>query len=1138
MTTPTLRDDAARRTITTATDINLFVEAGAGSGKTHLLVQRLITLIAEEGVPVDRIAAITFTEKAAGELADRLRTALESIAATGVHDSGIAVREFADTDTARRNARAALEQLPAAAIETLHAFCLRIITLHPLEAGVPPTIRVASDFTSLLAADELAAGFLALCDETISGGIPDLTELPDCRVSGAQFAESLAALSTYGDWLTAVRDRIRWMDEHWGDLGPTIAAPLVRPEPIGARDVDDCIRRLRELLRNCANSEDKFAVTVATCLNNAEALLAHPDPAPEDLAPPSFSCGHGGRTADWEIPIRDARDRFRSIGEDWAARYAEVPAHHVAVVRHVMACHVVATAQRRINGGTLDYHDLIYVADRLLTAHPGRGGDIAADTRATVRGELHRRFTHLLIDEFQDTDPAQLRIIRAIAGDGGDPIPGHLFTVGDPKQSIYRFRRADIDSYLDARNTGRSELVELTTNFRSSAPVIDWVNGVFSTLFANARTTDGGQGNTVPFAALTARPGAPVEDCGVVVMNNHRDNEENLTPEDAENRDIVAAVRAALAGRWRHHPRGSRPGESAPFRLRDIAVLSVTHRAARATMAALRDAGIPCISENSSLVYQGTEIVDLHTVLRAIADPADEFTVAAALRTSLIGCSDGDLAQWRADGRRFLLPRAATACDGGSASPSPVAEGLGLLGALAEAATGRPVGRIVAAAVDALNMDAVAAELEDDPTPALHRIRTVRDNAHEYSREVGEDLRGYLEWSDTQAITSSRLAEPVIDTEDVDAVRVLTVHGAKGREFPMVILAGLSGRKHAHTADIGLNRATGTVAMRLSASCAELRTPDWETWSGTEKLASDAEWIRLLYVAATRAESVLLIPLEPTLTSSGKPRRDCAGYVLHELLDPGKVEFTDLADIGPAATAGAPALRRPDELERGTREVDAAVRSAVSRPGRAAVTRLAHGDPALTDLPDDYPAPAGNGAGFRLAGAPVSKDHGTAFGTAVHRVMERVTDPGEIGELAAGAARLSGLGDRETASVRAAAESFLSSPLIRRALAGEHHRELPVAGRVGSITVDGIIDLIYRDDDGWVILDYKTDAGLGADTAEEYFRQLGLYAHLIGDGLGAPVVRLELAVARKGQPEIITRHRGRPTRVTGTPAGQ
>ncbi|MBI8988685.1 UvrD-helicase domain-containing protein [Corynebacterium meridianum] len=1126
MTAPTLQDDAARRTITTATDTNLFVEAGAGSGKTHLLVQRLITLIAEEGVPVDHIAAITFTEKAAGELAERLRRALESIASTGVHDSGIAVRRFADTDTARRNARAALEQLPAAAIETLHAFCLRIITLHPLEAGVPPTIRVASDFTSLLASDELAAGFLALCDETISGSIPDLTELPNCRVSGARFAESLAALSVHGDWLTAVRDRVRWMDEHWGDLGPTIAAPLVKPEPIGSRDVDDYIRRLRELLRNCTNGEDKFAVTVATCLNNAEALLAHPDPAPEDLAPPSFSSGRGGRTADWSIPIQDAKDRFRDIGEDWAARYAEMPAYHVSVVRHVMACHVVDTAQRRINGGTLDFHDLIYVADRLLTGQPGAVGDIAADTRETVRGELHRRFTHLLIDEFQDTDPAQLRIIRAIAGNGGDPLPGHLFTVGDPKQSIYRFRRADIDSYLDARNTGRSELVELTTNFRSSAPVIDWVNGVFSTLFADAGTTGEGQGNTVPFAALTARPGAPVEDCGVVVMNNNRDNEEELTPEEAENRDIVTAVRAALAGRWRHHPRGSEPGESAPLRLRDIAVLSVTHKAARATMAALRDAGIPCISENSSLVYQGTEIVDLHTVLRAIADPADEFTVAAALRTGLIGCSDGDLADWRADGHRFRFPRNSNDGDEGSVSPSAVAEGLDLLGTLAGATSGQPVGRIVATTIDALNMDAVAAELRRDPTPALHRIRTVRDNAHEYSREVGGDLRGYLEWSDTQAITSSRVAEPVIDTEDVDAVRVLTVHGAKGREFPMVILAGLSGRKRTHTADIGLNRATGgTVAMRLSASCTQLRTPEWEAWSETEKLASEAEWIRLLYVAATRAESVLLIPLEPALTAKGKPRRDCAGYLLHELLDPGKVEFAGLADIAPAATAGSPAARRPDELERDTREVDAAVLSAVSRPGRAAVTRLAHGDPALTDLPDDYPAPADGGTGFRLAGAPVSKDHGTAFGTAVHRVMERVTDPGEVEELAAGAARLTGLTDLETASVRGAAESFLSSPLIRRALAGEHHRELAVAGCVGDITVDGIIDLIYRDDDGWVILDYKTDAGLSASTADEYFRQLGLYAHLIGEGLGAPVTRLELAVARKGQPEIITRYR-------------
>ncbi|MEZ2188542.1 UvrD-helicase domain-containing protein [Corynebacterium sp. CCM 9204] len=1124
MTTPTLHDDAARRTITTATGINLFVEAGAGSGKTHLLVQRLITLIVEEGVPVNNIAAITFTEKAAGELAERLRSALEAIAETGVHDSGIAVRSFTDTDTARRNAQAALEQLPAAAIETLHAFCLRIITLHPLEAGVPPIIKVASDFTSLLASDDLAAEFLTLCDDTITGAAPDLTGLPNCRVRGEQFAESLTALSTHGDWLNTVRDRIRWMDEHWGDLGPTIAAPLVRPEPITAHDVDDYIRRLRELLRNCTNTEDKFALTVASCINNAEELLAHAHPAPESLKPPSFSCGRGGRKADWDIPIDDAKDRFQAIGDDWAARYNAEPAFHVNVLRHVMACHVLAAAQRRINSGTLDYHDLIYVADRLLTPPPVNVQDIAAETRESVRDELHRRFTHLLIDEFQDTDPAQLRIITAIAGNGDEPHPGRLFTVGDPKQSIYRFRRADIDSYLASRPTGapgQPELVELTTNFRSTAPVINWVNDVFATLFADSDTHDDTR-PTVPFATLTPRPDAPTGNCGVVVMNNNRDNADELNPEEAENTDIVAAIRAALAGQWLHHPRGSGQPEPTPLRLRDIAVLAVTHKAARATMSALRDAGIPHISENSSLIYQGTEIVDLHTVLRAISDPADEFTVAAALRTSLIGCSDDDLVRWRDDGNRFFPHHRTDGGDNPTAS-SPVSAGLALLGALATATTGVPVGRAVAATIDALNMDAVAAAVHPDPTPALHRIRTVRDNAHDYSREVGGDLRSYLEWADTQAVTSSRLAEPVIDdTGDVDAVRVLTVHGAKGREFPMVILAGLSGQKRNHTPEIGLNRdESGRVAMRLSATCPELRTADWKTWSQNEKTASESEWIRLLYVAATRAESVLVIPMEPKLTKAGRAYSNCSGYLLHNLLDPGKVTFPHLADIAPAPTTEGTSTQTPDDLVRSTQEVNAAVSAATSRPGRAAVTRLAHGDPAFTDLPDDYPATTG----FRLAGAPVSKDHGTAFGTAVHRVMERITDPGETRELAAAAARLTGLPRQQAASVRAAAESFLSSPLIQRALAGEHHRELPVAGRVGGITVDGIIDLLYRDDDGWVILDYKTDAGLSATTADEYFRQLALYAHLIGDQLGSPVTRLELAVARKGHPEIITRHR-------------
>jgi ATP-dependent helicase/nuclease subunit A len=406
-----------------------------------------------------------------------------------------------------------------------------------------------------------------------------------------------------------------------------------------------------------------------------------------------------------------------------------------------------------------------------------------------VRASLHQRYQRLLLDEFQDTDPIQIELaVRIAAADPRgaeadqwadvDVAPGRLFVVGDPKQSIYRFRRADISTFLAARERFAPEgggAVELTANFRTVDPIIGWVNETFRALLHEAPDTDLPQPSQPEYVDLQAQRsvgpvGPPV---AVVGLDPHPYRTGADVVRSAESRDVAHVITTALAEQWvvREGDDGWRP-----CRLGDITLLVPARTSLPFLEDALEAARIPYRAESSSLVYATRAVRDLLMVLRAADDPTDHHRIVSALRTPLLGCGDDDLFRHKVLNSRtwsYNTPAPPDPADG------IVSAGLAFLLDIHQARHWQSPAELL----DRIARDRRALELgfaEGRPRDVWRRLRFVIDQARAWSEATGGSLRAYLHWVDQQTAEGSRVAESVLPETDDDAVRIMTVHAAKG----------------------------------------------------------------------------------------------------------------------------------------------------------------------------------------------------------------------------------------------------------------------------------------------------------------------------------------------------------------------
>ena len=1066
-----LPDAALRARVLDDLDHTLFVEAGAGSGKTSILVGRVVALIAA-GIPVTTIAAITFTDKAAAELHHRIRSVLTCFET----QKDVSV-EVAD------RCRTALDELDHAAIGTLHSFAQRLLSEHPLEAGLPPRVEVLDEIESELAFNDRWRDFL--------------DQLLDDPASGMTVVLAFAL----GVKLPHLRDLARLFADNWDLVAERV--PL-DPDPIGLLDVGSPVAELRRICApGVANPElDPLAEALAAI----DRWLDQLEESSDDVArieqirasQSLFALANKGRARNWP----DAKRVRDDVAKAKAGLEAAVDAVRQQCLAHLAATIADFTARsvgaRRVEG-RLDFHDLLVLARQLL--RDSRNG-----TR--VRKEARARHAFFLLDEFQDTDPIQIELAARLAAppdqeaddwSGLDPEPGRLFIVGDPKQSIYRFRRADIDLFLSAADRF-GPASPLTTNFRSTEPVVAWINHAFGRLI---HAEPHAQPAYVALDAVRSsrQPGAAITMLGAHAHESP--DGERLSADDL--RQHEADDVAAVIGTIRRE--GWLVGDGRAASLADITVLLPARTALAALERALDGASIAYRAVSSSLVYTTPEVRELLLAARAVDDPSDELALVATLRSRLFGCSDADLYEWKAAGGRFdLLGRSPAALAVGQ----PVHDAVTELGELASRA------RLLAPSelLDELCVSRRLFELAMSGSRARdvwRRLRFVIDQARAWSEAGGGTTRAYLRWAAQQATEGTRVAEAVLPETDDDAVQIMTIHAAKGLQFPITIVAGLTTDPKRRTEGATVLWAGGRCEIKIGT---DAKTAHFDEAAALDEQLSHYERLRLLYVGCTRAQDHLVVSAHRRARAASVPpeKMTLAELVAESSEGAGHHVFAAIETSGPPVTSATESAPFPfAEFDDWAAE-HARVVARARRPHTIGATALAafgatSDDAGLMKGPRNLDLPAWNRGRY-----------GTAVGKAVHGVLQTIDfhDDTMLYATAAAQAAAEGVHGREDL-IAALVRSALASPVVQRAASRPHWREVYVAAPAGPTTIEGYIDLLYRDRDGLVVIDFKTDQVSGPlleARLARYGIQIATYALAVERTTGERVVRAVLLQLR------------------------
>ena len=1134
----------ARRRIAGDLDANLMVVAGAGTGKTTALVGRVVELVRSGTASLREIAAITFTEAAAAELRQHVRHAVELAALAG---DPTMVEALAEVDDA--------------AISTLHSFAQRILLEQCVEAGLPPGFEVLDDTADTADFD---ARWTRFADTLL-----DDPEAERALVLGFTLGLRPTDLAAIAWNLHTQWDRLEdgGLDYLRAARPCTDDWPTTDPAPVIA-----AIDRALESLGWCTDDEDKMAQHLSGLLADARALLvtAGSDSLATlqvlDTLPPLRSSF--GRQENWGGRIAEVRAACAQAEE---ARLEALDAVRRAVLGDLvarLATFTLAAAEERRVEGRITFHDLLVHARRLLR----QGGDGLA--------ALRRRYRRLLIDEFQDTDPIQVELAaRLAAANEGDAVvsdarPGALFVVGDPKQSIYRFRRADIELFEDV-SSDIGATVLLQTNFRSLPGIVEFVNVVFDEIFGHgsvpgqapfhaldaARQTplgdekgagpagvgssgadvvqltfDGiGTGAAAPPPAMTpvTKPPAPVVTVGGAVAAS--------TPEVRRRaaEDASAAIGHIMGRRWLVQDIDS--GDRRPARWSDIAVLIPARSALASLEEAFEDAGIPYRLEGAALLWGAEEVREVLSVLRAVDDPADAVAVVAALRSPGLACGDDDLVTWHAAGGGWD-PRA----DRPPASEDhPVATAMTVLERLHRRRWWSEPSAMVAAAYEELRSFDLAL-VHRRPRDYWHRLRWLLDQARLFDETPGGTLRAFLRWAELRAEGDGRVGGVGPPDPDDDAVRVMTIHGAKGLEFPVVVLAGLERDQ----ADAPRPPAVVWAQPNVpEVHVGFFRTAGFEQAGLRDMHLEVLEQHRLLYVGMTRARDHLVLCLHH------KERNGVADSSLASLVTricsehPGLCRRLPEGDGDDAAADGGRSPIRTDaplgvpsvggdRPEAGGHRVPAGWESEratllATRRRRPVTTATAVAHFGGTDE-------GGGGVDVALSppdpGWPTSPvvewddaDVPRLIGRAVHATLADIDlatgcDAGGsgAGEVARARAVAQGV-ENHASEVTTMVTAALSSPTVARAATRRHWREVYVSAPIGdSGVLEGFVDLLFDDEGALVVVDYKTDRhrdgqALAASVAT-YRLQVAAYAVALESSTGLDVGRCVLVFVGDGKP--------------------
>lgn len=1151
-----LVDAKARARILADFDSTLFVEAAAGTGKTTVLVGRIVGLIRSGKGTLGRIVAVTFTEKAAGEMKLRLRLELE--------------RARINADPMERSRLdKALEELELAHIGTIHAFCGDLLGERPVEAGVDPAFKMLDDAAAEALADQAFERWLLriLADppegprrilRRRSGGEPPHEQLRTAihtLCNHRDFAQHWrrdpfdrqGAIDVLMDELAEVGELASlcsWPDDYLARNLTEIASfvrEATRLDAVRGRDYDGLEAELRELSMNRRRFkgwDHKGAVRTTFAHLSRDDVLARRD---------------------------SVRSKLRAFV---AASDADLaPLVHAALQDAIAEYEILKSKT-----GSLDFLDLLIKMRDLVRDNAG------------VRKELQDRFTHYFIDEFQDTDPLQAEVLLLLAADdpvvsnwrAANPVPGKLFLVGDPKQSIYRFRRADVALYTEIKRLLRvagAKLLHLTTSFRSTPSIQALINSAFAPAIAADEEADG----YVPLQR--SRPELDGRPTVVALPAPRPYGDFGRVTDWRINESLPGAVGAFVD--WLINESGwmvEEAGQQTAIRPRHIAVLFRRFRnfrtdVTRPYVRELEARRIPHVLVGGRSFHDREEVVALRNALTAIEWPDDELKVFATLRGPLFALNDESLLlyrQWMDDegalkSRRLDPMRIADRTALGPAALE-VAEALELLRRLHVGRNRRPIAETLTMLLQAVRAQAGIA-LWQNGEQALANCQRLIDTARRFERSASS-FRAFVESIETDAERGGVDEAPIVE-EGTEGVRVMTVFKAKGLEFPVVILGDPTcpasrdrpGRHIDTSRSLWLEPICGASPIELlEASDLELKR-------------DRAEAVRVAYVAATRARDLLVMPtcgdepiegwfkaVNPVLYPTDAARRTsspapgCPAFGEESVIDRGpkgkrpssgsvrpglhiwqpagvsvtwwdpsilRLKTEELAplrhqrllELDPGEAAASESVRKHDAWQAERRTILAAASVPMLRT--QTVTSLAQNgsEEAQRLEPVEVHVVAGDGD---------PRPGGRRFGTLVHAVLALIdlqASSDDVAAIADTQGKIVGATDEEVRAAIAAVHRAKAHPVLQRAAnaasAGHLRREVPVMLMQDQVLAEGMVDLAFRDEmpdfAGWTVVDFKTDRELEI-ARDRYVRQVDLYARAVSASTSSPARGMLLVI--------------------------
>jgi ATP-dependent exoDNAse (exonuclease V) beta subunit len=1242
--TEVLVDAAERERIRHSLDESLLVEAAAGTGKTTELVARIVNVLATGKARVDQMLAVTFTEKAAGELKLRLREGLEQARQDLADEANLTA--WGDTDWSLVKIEHAIAHLEEAQVSTIHGFCADLLHERPVEAGVDPQFDVLADgaaHTFGQAFDSWLQRALADPPEGVRRALRRRTaggfgEADDKQRPTERLKKAAADLSEWRDFPTAWRretfERKVIIDQivaHLIDFAELVDRvsnrrrdPLyldVRPALLVARAI-----QTHDELRPRRRDYDGIEASLVELAANRN--LARPRP------------GSGTNYGDG-ITRASVLEQHRKIAEVLQNFRRVADADLAALLQTELWAPIAAYADLKRDAGRLDFVDLLLQARNLVRDH------------APVRADFQRRFTRIFVDEFQDTDPLQAEILLLLAADDPAeqdwrhvrPTPGKLFIVGDPKQSIYRFRRADVGVYqhvkMQLADRGIASLA-LTTSFRAVPSIQRLVNHAFAPLMSG-RSADTGSPQTA-YVPLSPHRDEVTEQPSVVVLPVPHPYGVRRMAASAIERSVPDAVGAFVGwlvneSGWTVSERVPReqvdasetagtPAVQVPIAARHICLLfrrfeSFGTDVTRGYVSALEAREVPHLLIGGRTFHDREEVTTMRAALSAVEYPDDELAVFATLRGSLFSIEDAALLEYHQRFRRlhpFRIPDVLRPDHDGTEPADaeledtrvrlgPIREALEVLRQAHSQRNEVPVAETIGRLLEATRAHA-GFVMRPGGEQALANVMQIAEMARRYEAGGGLSFRGFVEQLEDDALARQGGEAPILE-EGSDGVRLMTVHRAKGLEFPVVILADPTCKLHRKTAGRFLDPDRRLCALRL-AGWPPLDLLDHEA---IEVERDRQEGVRLAYVAATRARDLLVVPgvgdgpyqggwlgpLDDAIYPPVAVRREpatavgCPPFGRDSVVDrpdgdparadtvaPGLYAFdpeaagrakvlsfqgrppspndadadlTEKAELThePTATTddgyavvwwdpNSPTLQLGVEAKFGIRQAELLSKDTPPAVVEEDLTRYrawrTQRDQTVIEaevpslrvhtvtewaarlVADGEPAPSDATAVeiVELAQDPRAESSvdperptGRRFGALIHAVLAVApldADAAQVRAVAVLEGRLLGANDVEVSAAAGLVASALEHPLLaaarQAAEAGDCRRETPVTMQQDDgLVIEGVVDLAFKQDGTWVIVDFKTDRELSR-TLDVYQRQVQLYAEMVAQATAEP----------------------------------